>query len=246
MLRESGGTTTRYLTDALGSTVALADEAGNVNSRYLYDPFGTAKVSGDDNGNARRYTGREDDGTGLHYNRARYYSPALQRFISEDPIGFKGGINLHAYAANRPTSLTDPTGFKPASAGQPGLEYFGDRDGNVWTADLSVASGKTTRARNRTIDALIKQDFPDLNFTFTARYSPWVNTGIAKPFTGTQVGWKRFGSRNDLRNTLVHEELHHRWFARGIFEEHHPRDGSGLSSKFYGTVDRYMRMRGWQ
>ncbi|GAA2808641.1 hypothetical protein GCM10010505_38540 [Kitasatospora aburaviensis] len=246
LLRESGGTTTRYLTDALGSTVALADEAGNVNSRYLYDPFGTAKVSGDDNGNARRYTGREDDGTGLHYNRARYYSPALQRFISEDPIGFKGGINLHAYAANRPTSLTDPTGFKPASAGQPGLEYFGDRDGNVWTADLSVASGKTTRARNRTIDALIKQDFPDLNFTFTARYSPWVNTGIAKPFTGTQVGWKRFGSRNDLRNTLVHEELHHRWFARGIFEEHHPRDGSGLSSKFYGTVDRYMRMRGWQ
>ncbi|MFJ3793384.1 RHS repeat-associated core domain-containing protein [Kitasatospora sp. NPDC090091] len=116
-LRESGGTTTRYLTDPLGSTVALADEAGTITARYLYDPFGTTATSGDDKGNSRRYAGREDDGTGLYYNRARYYSPGLHRFISEDPIGFKGGTNLHAYAANRPTALTDPSGNKPATPG---------------------------------------------------------------------------------------------------------------------------------
>ncbi|MFG3049855.1 RHS repeat-associated core domain-containing protein [Kitasatospora sp. NPDC048239] len=116
-LRETGGTTTRYLTDPLGGVVALADDSGALTARYLYDPFGATAVSGDDKGNGRRYAGREDDGTGLYYNRARYYSPGLHRFLSEDPIGFKGGINLHAYADNRPTALTDPSGNKPASSG---------------------------------------------------------------------------------------------------------------------------------
>ncbi|MFI6447013.1 RHS repeat-associated core domain-containing protein [Kitasatospora sp. NPDC050543] len=240
LLRESGGVTTRYLTDPQGSTVALADEAGNVTARYLYDPYGKTAVSGDDKGNTRRYAGREDDGTGLYYNRARYYSPGLQRFISEDPTGFNGGINLHAYARNSPTTLTDPSGNKPASA-----EHAGEDEGNVWTADLSVLTGKTAAARNRAIDAVISEDLADLRFTHQPRYSPWVNTGMAMPNEGTQIGVKRFSSRNDLRNTLVHEELHHRWFARNVEGKHHPRDGSGHSAKFYGTVDRYMRMRGW-
>ncbi|MGW4389159.1 hypothetical protein [Streptomyces sp. NPDC004685] len=39
--------------------------------------------------------------------------------------------------------------------------------------------------------------------------------------------------------------MHHPWFERGVPGEHHPRDGSGNSERFYGTVDRYMRMRGW-
>ena len=41
----------------------------------------------------------------------RYYSPALQRFISEDPIGLSGGDpNFYAYTFNSPTNLTDPSG----------------------------------------------------------------------------------------------------------------------------------------
>jgi RHS repeat-associated protein len=51
------------------------------------------------------------DGTGLYYYRARYYHPQLQRFISEDPIGFAGGdANLHAYVGNDPVNATDPSG----------------------------------------------------------------------------------------------------------------------------------------
>ncbi|WP_287130278.1 RHS repeat-associated core domain-containing protein [Candidatus Cyanaurora vandensis] len=58
------------------------------------------------------FTGREDDGTGVLYYRARYYSPRLQRFISEDPLGFGGGdSNLYRYAGNSPNVETDPLGL---------------------------------------------------------------------------------------------------------------------------------------
>ncbi|WP_431313350.1 DNRLRE domain-containing protein [Streptomyces antnestii] len=126
------------------------------------------------------------------------------------------------------------------------VEHQGSHLGNTWTSDLSHVTGKTASSRNRAIDAIIGEDFPDMQFTHHPQYSPWVSTGIAKKGLGTQVGWKPFVSRNELRNTLVHEELHHRWFARGVPGAHHPRDGSGNSDRFYGTVDRYMRMRGWQ
>jgi RHS repeat-associated protein len=115
LLRESGGTTRRFLTDSIGSTLGLVDNAG-AGASYTYEPFGRTYTTGNDGGNAYRYAGREDDGTGLYYNRARYYSPVLQRFLSEDPIGFDGGTNLYRYVENRPTTLTDPSGEKPKSS----------------------------------------------------------------------------------------------------------------------------------
>ena len=80
------GTTSHLLPDALGSTVALADSAGAVQTEYTYEPFGKTTVTGTPSSNPFQYTGRENDGTGLYYYRARYYHPEFQRFISEDPI----------------------------------------------------------------------------------------------------------------------------------------------------------------
>ena len=101
------------LFDGLGSTLALADSSGAVQTQYTYDPFGKTSTSGSANGNASQYTGRENDGTGLYYYRARYYSPSLQRFINEDSIGLMGRINLYAYVGNDPISYSDPFGLKP-------------------------------------------------------------------------------------------------------------------------------------
>lgn len=57
------------------------------------------------------FTGRENDGTGLYYFRARYYSSTFQRFIAQDPIGFAGGdANLYAYVKNSSPNLADPFG----------------------------------------------------------------------------------------------------------------------------------------
>lgn len=101
-----------YQTDALGSVIALTDESGTVKTTYSYDPFGNVTVSGETSDNPFQYTGRENDGTWLYYYRARYYSPELQRFISEDPIGFDGGsINLYSYVNNNPVNETDPYGL---------------------------------------------------------------------------------------------------------------------------------------
>jgi RHS repeat-associated protein len=50
--------------------------------------------------------------TGLYYYRARYLDPKLGRFISEDPIGFAGGVNFYGYVENRPAIGRDPLGLR--------------------------------------------------------------------------------------------------------------------------------------
>jgi RHS repeat-associated protein len=101
-----------FLGDALGSTVALADNTGTVSTSYTYGPFGSATSSGVSSSNSFQYTGRENDTTGLNFLRARYYSPGLQRFLAEDPIGLGGGdANLYGYVSNRPLGLIDPLGL---------------------------------------------------------------------------------------------------------------------------------------
>ena len=101
-----------FLPDALGSTLALVDSTGTVQTDYTYEPFGATTSSGTPNPNPFQYTGRENDGMGLYYYRARYYHPRLQRFISQDPIGFIGkDTNLYGYVWNNPVNLIDPFGL---------------------------------------------------------------------------------------------------------------------------------------
>jgi RHS repeat-associated protein len=58
-----------------------------------------------------RFQGQQEDAeTGLSYNRHRYYDPSVGRFISTDPIGLRGGINVYGYGRN-PISSTDPLGL---------------------------------------------------------------------------------------------------------------------------------------
>ncbi|MHB8404399.1 MAG: RHS repeat-associated core domain-containing protein [Gammaproteobacteria bacterium] len=100
-----------YLTDNLGSTLALTNSAGAIQTSYSYEPYGNTTASGSSSTNALQYTGRENDGDGLYYNRARYYSPLYGRFITGDPIGYFGGINLYTYSLGNPVTFDDPSGF---------------------------------------------------------------------------------------------------------------------------------------
>nr|WP_307733504.1 DUF4329 domain-containing protein [Duganella violaceicalia] len=103
-----------YLTDALGSTIRLVDAAGDKVVDYTYDPYGKSVADAEVH-NPFQYTGRENDGTGLYYYRARYYAPAFGRFISSDPIGLSGGANTYRYVGDNPLALTDPWGLSPGT-----------------------------------------------------------------------------------------------------------------------------------
>ena len=116
--RTDSSGTANFLTDALGSTLALTDGSGSTVASYAYEPFGNTTVTSGSSTNSYEYTGRENDGTGVYFYRARYYSPNLQRFVSEDPIGLKGGdVNFYAYAHQNPVNLIDPFGLWTISLG---------------------------------------------------------------------------------------------------------------------------------
>jgi hypothetical protein len=66
----------------------------------------------------------------LYYNRARYYSPKMSRFISEDPIGLLGGTNVFAYANGNPLSNRDPLG----------LDAFAGLTGGISSAEAQALS----------------------------------------------------------------------------------------------------------
>ena len=51
-----------------------------------------------------------DDESGLYYNRNRYYNPKQRRYITQDPIGLRGGLNSYSYPLN-PVANIDPLGL---------------------------------------------------------------------------------------------------------------------------------------
>lgn len=117
----ASGVTTVPLHDVLGSTVGIVQSASST-LPWFYSPYG-APSSSSVSDTSGGFTGREwDANTGLLMFPARYYSPALQRLLSEDPIGFGGGsINLFEYAGSEPADFTDPLGLEVYPAPPPGL-----------------------------------------------------------------------------------------------------------------------------
>jgi RHS repeat-associated protein len=98
-----------------------------VATSYTYEPFGRTTVSGTSSTNPFAFTGREEDSIGalsLYHYRARYYSPSLQRFLTEDPIGFYAGDpSLYSYSRNDPMNVLDPLGLKGGSGGRKDSDY---------------------------------------------------------------------------------------------------------------------------
>lgn len=108
----TGDSSTNYLhANHIGSVIGISSSVGTL-GEYRYSPFGQhlSSPEGELN-NPFRYAGREYEGGGLYYNRARYYDSVSRRFISEDPLGtFPGNTNLYTYAQNNPVHGVDPSG----------------------------------------------------------------------------------------------------------------------------------------
>jgi RHS repeat-associated protein len=111
MLRSS--TTSYYHADGIGSINSLSNGAGALAQTYTFDSFGKQTASSGSLTNPFQFTGREfDTETNLQFSRARYYDPSAGRFLSQDPIGFNGGVTAYAYVQNNSPTFADPLGLK--------------------------------------------------------------------------------------------------------------------------------------
>ena len=101
-----------YVNDHLGTPQQLMNLSREVAWKAAYLPFGAAQIRVGTITNNLRFPGQYYDAeTGLHYNWNRYYNPAIGRYISADPIGLEGGLNLYAYVGNDPINVIDPEGL---------------------------------------------------------------------------------------------------------------------------------------
>jgi len=100
------------VSDHRGAVELILDDAGQPVWRARLDPYGLAHVEvGQHVHQPLRFPGHFFDAeTGLHYNRFRYYDPAIGRYLESDPIGIDGGLNLYAYTDN-PLSEVDLRGL---------------------------------------------------------------------------------------------------------------------------------------
>ncbi|UVL87222.1 RHS repeat-associated core domain-containing protein [Pseudomonas sichuanensis] len=122
-----------YQCDHLGTPMELTDEEGRVVWAARYTAWGDLADLQDGQDaigavrNPIRFQGQyQDHETGLHYNRFRYYDPRSARYVSEDPVGFMGGLNAYEYIGGDPVSGNDPLGLAP-------WELNGDGDTSICT-----------------------------------------------------------------------------------------------------------------
>ncbi|KUF14701.1 hypothetical protein AT728_29315 [Streptomyces silvensis] len=93
----TGGKSYYYLSDALGSVIALTDEADTKVNTYSYSPRGVERVATSEKvSQPYRFAGGYQDPTGLYHFKARHYDPHMTRFTQPDPSGQEKNPYLYA------------------------------------------------------------------------------------------------------------------------------------------------------
>jgi len=123
--------------DDFGSVIALTDESGNLlfsanygphgedwgSTGYNYSPFGWL-------GGYGVQTLNDSTPLKLYLTRYRLYSATLNRFLSSDPLGLEGGLNLYEYGLSNPMMYIDPLGL--CAQNMSGLGYGLAMAGAIW------------------------------------------------------------------------------------------------------------------
>uniref|UniRef100_UPI002EDB672C RHS repeat-associated core domain-containing protein n=1 Tax=Enterobacterales TaxID=91347 RepID=UPI002EDB672C len=129
-----------YHCDHRGLPLALINMDGSLAWQAEYDEWGNL-LHEDNPQNLQqliRLPGQQsDEETGLYYNRHRYYDPMQGRYITQDPIGLRGGWNLYAYPL-APVMGIDPLGLDAGFGslmGDGGAKYAA----NVMSMDVSMS-----------------------------------------------------------------------------------------------------------
>jgi RHS repeat-associated protein len=146
-----------YHVDHLGSPRVITDTRRNKIAEYTLWPFGADAPGSTRDGERMRFTGHERDsgpidepGTDFDYMHARYYSPAMKRFLSTDPgrdwnPAEPQSWNLYSYVRNDPIGGTDPTGrekndvIRRVELARKGMPVMGGREATIGDARPVVA-----------------------------------------------------------------------------------------------------------
>jgi RHS repeat-associated protein len=143
---ERDGSAVYFLTDAIGSVMALTDAGGNLTETYQYDAYGRVRffntsgtqITESARENPYLFTGRRYDvESGIYYYRARCYHPDLGRFLNPDPKGFIDGLNLYEYAMSNPLRYIDPRGTATKSCDTFSFDFNADKIKNLMPKFLS-------------------------------------------------------------------------------------------------------------
>ncbi len=154
--REGEAVVFHYHCDHLGTPLLMSDEAGEVVWEASYKAWGevgavTARASAASGivpHNPLRFQGQQaDEETGLHYNRHRYYDPAFGSFVSEDPIGLKGGPNPYQYAPN-PIAYLDPLGLARGRCTVYWYNHVGGATGHYTVKTIAGTGSMHTEQQN--------------------------------------------------------------------------------------------------
>jgi RHS repeat-associated protein len=153
-----GEGTVWYLTDRLGSIRDLADVSGDPINHSDFDSFG--KVIRQTNlaaGDRFNFQSRElDTETGHYFFRARFYSPRLGRFVSEDPLGFQSGdLNVFRFVGNSQSNGSDPSGRLTVTEGALLGASFGFASG-LFTARICVLGFEPIGIADATVEQQLK------------------------------------------------------------------------------------------
>ena len=129
LARREGSQDIFYTFDPQGNVVQTLDSTGGVTATALYDAYGTKLSAGTlapfgFGAESGYYT---DSETGLLLLTYRYYDPEEGRFLTRDPIGYGGGMNLYGYCSNSPVGATDELGLYPLEGFREGFKKYADR-----------------------------------------------------------------------------------------------------------------------
>jgi RHS repeat-associated protein len=133
---EVTGVNSWYHADGIGSVRLMTDgvNGSTIQNNYDYDAFGNSSTTNETTSNSHTFSGEQIDPTGLSYNRARYYNPAIGRFISRDTFGGSPNnplsMNRFIYAANNPAGKADHNGHDPNSDAGGGDSSWGGDSGS--------------------------------------------------------------------------------------------------------------------
>jgi len=103
-----------YTFDHLGSTREVCNSSGTIVARYGYDAYGNTTLISGSNLATKQYARYYHHPTsGLYLTKYRAYDPSTARWLSRDPIGENGGLDLYEYANDNPANVLDSAGLAP-------------------------------------------------------------------------------------------------------------------------------------